>query len=62
MVEIQWIGKDFRSLDDVDPVIVERDGKRVSWGEWGFATVRPILPYIPPVPPGTGADTNTGVD
>ena len=37
--EIQWVGKSFKSLEDVDPVIVNRDGERVSWGEWGFASV-----------------------
>ena len=28
--EIKWVGKSFKTLEDVDPVIVERDGKRVS--------------------------------
>ncbi|KAL2705950.1 hypothetical protein AAEP93_001200 [Penicillium crustosum] len=26
--EIKWVGKSFKTLEDVDPVIVERDGKR----------------------------------
>lgn len=37
--EIQWIGKSFKSVEDVDPVIVVQGGKRVSWGKWGFASV-----------------------
>lgn len=37
--EIKWIGKDFFSIEDVDPVIVEKDGQRSSWGKWGRATV-----------------------
>lgn len=40
MKEISWIGKDFFSIDLVDPVMVERDGKRQSWGKWGLASVR----------------------
>ncbi|PLB48712.1 hypothetical protein P170DRAFT_407389 [Aspergillus steynii IBT 23096] len=38
--EIKWVGKSFKSVEHVDPVIVDRDGKRASWGQWGFATVR----------------------
>lgn len=38
MKEIKWIGKDFFSVDNVDPVIVEKDGQRSSWGKWGRAT------------------------
>jgi hypothetical protein len=37
--KINWTGKSFRSRNDVDPVIVLKDGKRVSWGEWGMASV-----------------------
>lgn len=40
LVEIKWVGKEFESLDEVDPVIVERDGQRASWGQWGRASVR----------------------
>lgn len=39
LVEIKWIGKSFKSVEDVDPVIIDQDGKRTSWGEWGFACV-----------------------
>lgn len=38
--EIKWVGKEFESLDEVDPVIVERAGQRSSWGQWGKASVR----------------------
>lgn len=37
--EIKWIGKSFKTLADVDPVIILRNGKRTSWGQWGFASV-----------------------
>ncbi|GJP88382.1 hypothetical protein CBS63078_6696 [Aspergillus niger] len=40
---IGWIGKDFNTLDDVDPVIVLREGRRASWGQWGHATVREMV-------------------
>lgn len=38
--EIRWVGKSFKSTDDVDPVIIEKNGERTSWGKWGFASVR----------------------
>ncbi|KAJ5171633.1 hypothetical protein N7492_004226 [Penicillium capsulatum] len=40
---MQWAGKDFRSTEDVDPIMVYRaDGARV-WNEvWGRARLRPI--------------------
>lgn len=37
--EINWVGKSFTSVDHVDPVVVEVNGRRVSWGKWGFASV-----------------------
>ncbi|BCR91362.1 uncharacterized protein ACHE_70205S [Aspergillus chevalieri] len=37
--EINWVGKSFTSIDHVDPVVVEENGCRVSWGKWGFASV-----------------------
>jgi hypothetical protein len=39
MKDISWIGKDFFSVDHVNPVIIERDGTRRSWGTWGLAGV-----------------------
>ncbi|PYI09453.1 hypothetical protein BO78DRAFT_362966 [Aspergillus sclerotiicarbonarius CBS 121057] len=41
--EMKWVGKSFKSVDDVDPVIVDRDGKRTSWGQWGFASLREMV-------------------
>ncbi|OJJ96014.1 hypothetical protein ASPACDRAFT_81695 [Aspergillus aculeatus ATCC 16872] len=41
--EIQWVGKEFYSVDDVDPVIVSQDGQRASWGQWGRATLREMV-------------------
>ncbi|CAG8364796.1 unnamed protein product [Penicillium salamii] len=41
--DIKWIGKSFKTLEDVDPVIVDRDGERASWGQWGFASVREMV-------------------
>lgn len=36
----KWAGKDFRSLDDVDPVMKwEEDGKRTWVSDWGHAQV-----------------------
>ncbi|GKT63819.1 transcription factor cmr1 protein [Colletotrichum tofieldiae] len=39
----KWAGKDFRSLDDVDPVMVwQEDGKRTWNPDFGHAQVREI--------------------
>ncbi|KAL3488613.1 hypothetical protein BJX62DRAFT_211347 [Aspergillus germanicus] len=43
LIEIKWVGKEFESTDEVDPVIVERDGQRSSWGQWGRASVREMV-------------------
>ncbi|EXM20319.1 GXWXG domain [Fusarium oxysporum f. sp. vasinfectum] len=43
MKDISWIGKDFFSVDHVDPVIIERDGTRQSWGKWGLASLKEIV-------------------
>lgn len=37
---MQWAGKDFRGVDDVDPVMVLKDGARVWESEFGHARVR----------------------
>jgi hypothetical protein len=37
--EIRWVGKNFTSTEHVDPVIIDRNGQRASWGKWGLATV-----------------------
>ncbi|OGM40494.1 hypothetical protein ABOM_010620 [Aspergillus bombycis] len=34
--EIRWVGKSFKSTDNVDPVIIEKDEERISWGKWGL--------------------------
>ncbi|KAI9934614.1 hypothetical protein ASPWEDRAFT_44057 [Aspergillus wentii DTO 134E9] len=41
--EIKWVEKVFKTVDLVDPVIVERDGKRVSWGQWGIASLKEMV-------------------
>jgi len=41
--QMKWAGKNFRSVDDVDPIIVYGDdGKRVWKEEWGHARVRQV--------------------
>ncbi|CAI7637693.1 unnamed protein product [Penicillium manginii] len=35
--EIKWIGKSFKAIEDVDPVIIDQGGRRMNWGKWGFA-------------------------
>ncbi|KAJ5984649.1 hypothetical protein N7481_006748 [Penicillium waksmanii] len=34
LLEIKWTGKSFKSVEDVDSVIIIEDGKRTSWGQW----------------------------
>jgi len=41
--EIRWVGKNFTSTEHVDPVIIDRNGQRASWGKWGLATLREVL-------------------
>ncbi|OBU01044.1 hypothetical protein VE01_00910 [Pseudogymnoascus verrucosus] len=41
--EIRWLGKNFTSVEQVDPVIIDKNGQRVSWGKWGHATLREVL-------------------
>ncbi|OGM42207.1 hypothetical protein ABOM_009338 [Aspergillus bombycis] len=41
--EIQWVGKSFKTTEFVDPVIVEQDGQRASWGQWGLASLREMV-------------------
>lgn len=44
---IRWAGKDFRSDDDVDPIMVlDEAGKRVYNEEWGHASVSLILCFF----------------
>ncbi|OBT51756.1 hypothetical protein VE04_05694 [Pseudogymnoascus sp. 24MN13] len=39
----EWGGKNFTSVEQVDPVIIDKNGQRVSWGKWGHATLREVL-------------------
>ena len=37
---MRWAGKDFRSSEDVDPIMVYKDDGTRSWNEdWGHARV-----------------------
>lgn len=44
---MQWAGKDFRGVDDVDPVMVLKDGARVWESEFGHARVRLLSGPLP---------------
>lgn len=38
--EFNWAGKDFRSVDDVDPIMIyKEDGSRVWYEKYGHARV-----------------------
>lgn len=38
--DFKWAGKDFRSVDDVDPIMIYKDdGSRVWYEEYGHARV-----------------------
>ncbi|KAL9600479.1 MAG: hypothetical protein Q9219_003130 [cf. Caloplaca sp. 3 TL-2023] len=44
MAKVRWAGKDFRGVDDVDPIMVYDDnGKRVWNEEWGHASLREMV-------------------
>jgi len=50
LLEINWTGKSFKSVEDVDPVIIIQDGKKTSWGKWGYASVStPVSRFNPPL-------------
>ncbi|KAJ5116838.1 hypothetical protein N7456_001186 [Penicillium angulare] len=41
--DMKWAGKDFRSAEDVDPIMVYKDDGSRSWNEdWGHARLRQI--------------------
>ncbi|KAJ5110438.1 hypothetical protein N7532_000973 [Penicillium argentinense] len=43
MTSMNWAGKDFRSTEDVDPIVVYKDdGSRVWNADWGHARLRPM--------------------
>ncbi|KAL8782179.1 MAG: hypothetical protein Q9213_005615 [Squamulea squamosa] len=42
--KVRWAGKDFRGVDDVDPIMVfDEEGKRVWNEEWGHASLREMV-------------------
>lgn len=44
LLDVNWAGKDFHSVDDVDPVILfNEQGKRVVSQDFGKARVSSIL-------------------
>lgn len=36
---MDWLGKNFHSTEDVDPIVVSKDGKRECDENWGHAIV-----------------------
>jgi hypothetical protein len=42
--DVKWAGKDFRSENDVDPMVVYEDGKRTWSSKFGRARVRSYTP------------------
>ncbi|KAI4170283.1 MAG: hypothetical protein LQ343_005036 [Gyalolechia ehrenbergii] len=44
MERVRWAGKDFRGVDDVDPIMVTNEkGERVWSEEWGGASLREMV-------------------
>ncbi|KAL8731040.1 MAG: hypothetical protein Q9166_003691 [cf. Caloplaca sp. 2 TL-2023] len=42
--ETRWAGKDFRGIDDVDPIMILDDKDRRIWNaEWGHASLREMV-------------------
>ncbi|PLN86150.1 hypothetical protein BDW42DRAFT_108971 [Aspergillus taichungensis] len=39
---MNWLGKTFHSTEDVDPIVVARDGERVCDEAWGHARLREV--------------------
>ncbi|CAI7575760.1 unnamed protein product [Penicillium pancosmium] len=43
MEALKWAGKDFRSTEDVDPIMVYKEDGSRAWNEdWGHARLRPM--------------------
>ncbi|KAK5991181.1 hypothetical protein PT974_09459 [Cladobotryum mycophilum] len=41
MIELHWAGKNFRSTEDVEPIVVyDAEGKRTWNKDWGYARLR----------------------
>ncbi|KAL8748255.1 MAG: hypothetical protein Q9184_007462 [Pyrenodesmia sp. 2 TL-2023] len=44
LAEAKWAGKDFRSVDDVDPIMVFDEKENRVWNEdWGHASLREMV-------------------
>ncbi|KAL8859695.1 MAG: hypothetical protein Q9178_003809 [Gyalolechia marmorata] len=44
LMQIRWVGKDFRGVDDVDPIMVLGDKDQRVWSEeWGHASLRKMV-------------------
>lgn len=42
LTDMNWAGKDFRSTEDVDPIMITNDAGERVWNEsWGHARVSP---------------------
>ncbi|KAJ5774025.1 hypothetical protein N7457_008921 [Penicillium paradoxum] len=42
LLDMNWLGKTFHSNENVDPIVVSKDGKRVCDESWGHAVLREI--------------------
>ncbi|KAJ5210064.1 hypothetical protein N7491_009876 [Penicillium cf. griseofulvum] len=40
--DLNWVGKTFHSTENVDPIVVSKDGKRVCDENWGHAVLREV--------------------
>lgn len=43
LLQFNWAGKTFRSVDDVDPIVLHKDGQRVPREDAGGARVRVVF-------------------
>jgi len=39
LIQMGWVGKRFNTLDDVNPIMVLRDGQRTPFSDYGLARV-----------------------
>ncbi|OQE41404.1 hypothetical protein PENCOP_c005G08860 [Penicillium coprophilum] len=42
LLSMNWVGKTFHSTENVDPIVILKDGKRVCNEDWGHAVLREI--------------------
>ena len=48
--DMKWAGKDFRSVDDGDPIMVyDAEGNRVWREDWGHCSVRMLVIDVVPI-------------